>query len=98
MKVEGRAMSGLRYPEWQMHYREALLELNPHKLVGRMNEAERAILSRLQEMRIGPDSRVEAQAIEDALNGLRVLKNETAKFTRPDHAGGCYNALGAESD
>ena len=91
-------MSELRYPEWQKPYHDALLELNPQKLVQRVNEAERAILSRLQEIRIGSDSRMEAQAIEDALNGLRVLKNETAKFTRPDHAGGCYNAIGAESD
>ena len=43
-----------------------------------MNEAETATLSRLQEIRIGSHSRMEAQAIEDALSGLRVLKNETA--------------------
>jgi hypothetical protein len=91
-------MGELRYPEWQQTYHDALLELNPQKLVQRVNEAETAILSRLQEMRIGSDSRMEAQAIEDALSGLRVLKNETAKFKRSQSAGAHYNTIGAESD
>ena len=91
-------MGELRYPEWQQTYHDALLELNPQKLVQRVNEAEKAILSRLQEMRIGSDSRMEAQAIEDALSGLRVLKNETAKFKRSQNAGAHYNTIGAESD
>ena len=91
-------MIELRYPEWQKPYHEALLEPNPQKLVQRVNEAEKAILSRLQEMRIGSDSRMEAQAIEDALSGLRVLKNETAKFKRSQNAGAHYNTIGAESD
>jgi hypothetical protein len=74
------------------------LEPNQQKFVQRVNEAERAILSRLQEMRIGPNSRVEAQAMEDALNGLRVLKNETVKFKRSQNTGAHYNTIGAESD
>jgi hypothetical protein len=91
-------MSELRYSQWQKPYHDALLELNPQKLVQRVNEAERAILSRLQEVRIGSDSRMEAQAIEDALNALRVLKNETAKFKRSQNAGAHPNTIGAESD
>ena len=91
-------MDELRYPEWQETYHDALLELNPQKLIQRVSAAETAILSRLQEMRIGSDSRMEAQAIEDALNGLRVLKNETAKFKRSQSAGAHYNTIGAESD
>ena len=75
-------MSELRYPEWQKPYHEALLEPNLQKVAERVNEAERAILSRLQEIRVGSDNRMEAQAIEDALNGLRVLKKETVKFQR----------------
>jgi hypothetical protein len=75
-------MGELRYPEWQKIYHDALL-----KLVQRVSAAETAILSRLQEIRIGSDSRMEAHAIEDALNGLRVLKNETAKFKRSQNAG-----------
>ena len=92
-------MSELRYPEWQKAYHDALLEPNPQKLAQRVNEAETAtILSRLREIRIGSDSRMEAQAIEDALSGLRVLKNETAKFKRSQNADAHYNAIGAESD
>jgi hypothetical protein len=91
-------MGELRYPEWQKTYQDALLELNPQKLVQRVSAAETAILSRLQEIRIGSDSRMEAQAIEDALNGLRVLKNETAKFKRPQNTGAHYNTIGAGSD
>ncbi len=91
-------MGELRYPEWQKIYHDALLELNPQKLVQRVSEAETAILSRLQEIRIGSDSRMEAQAIEDALNGLRILKNETVKFKRSQNAGAYYDAIGAESD
>jgi hypothetical protein len=98
MKAEGRAMSELGYLEWQKPYHDALLELNPQKLVQRVNEAERAILSRLQEIRIGSGSRVEAQAIEDALSSLRVLKNETVKLKRPQDASARYNTIGAGSD
>jgi hypothetical protein len=86
-------MSELRYPEWQKPYHDALLEPNPQKLVQRVNEAERAILSRLQEIRIGSDNRMEAQAIEDALNGLRVLKNETVQFKRSQNDGAGYNTI-----
>ena len=91
-------MGELPYPEWQKIYHDALLEPNPQKLVQRVNEAETAILSRLQEIRIGSDSRVEARAIEDALNGLRVLKNETVKFKGSQNPGAHYNTIGAESD
>jgi hypothetical protein len=91
-------VSELRYPEWQKPYCDALLEPNPQKLAERVNEAERAILYRLQEIRIGSDNRMEAQAIEDALNGLRVLKNETAKFKTSRNVGAHYNTIGAESD
>jgi hypothetical protein len=91
-------MGEVRYPEWQKTYHDALLEPNPQKFVQRVNEAETAILSRLQEIRIGSDSRMEARAIEDALSGLRVLENKTAKFKRSQNAGAHYNTIGAESD
>jgi hypothetical protein len=91
-------MDELRYPEWQKTYHDALLELNPQKLIQRVSTAETAILSRLQEIRIASDGRMEAQAIEDALNGLRVLKNETAKFKLSQSTGAHYNTIGAESD
>jgi hypothetical protein len=91
-------MSELGYPMWQKPYLEALLELSPQKLVQRVDEAERAILSRLQEIATGSDSLKEVQAIEDAINGLRVLRNETVIFKRPQSVSARSNAMGAESD
>jgi hypothetical protein len=89
-------MAELDYPDWQKPYHEALLELDPQKLVERVREAERAILSRSREIRVGSGNRMEAQAIEDALNGLQVLKNETGKFKRSENTR--CNSIGAESD
>jgi hypothetical protein len=91
-------MSELGYPAWQKPYLEALLELSPQKLVQRVNEAERAVLSRLQEIGTGSDNLKEVQAIEDAINGLRVLRNETVIFKRPQNVSARSNAMGAESD
>ena len=91
-------MSELRYPEWQKTYHDALLELNPQKLVQRVSEAETAILSRLQEIRFCSDSCLEVQAIEDAINGLRVLKNETVIFKSSQGTSERRNTIGTESD
>jgi len=91
-------MSGLCYPDWQKPYHDALMELNPQELVQRVSEAERAILSRLQEIRLSSDNRLEVQAIEDAINALRVLKNETVIFGSSRSVSVRYNAIGAESD
>jgi hypothetical protein len=91
-------MGELRYPEWQRTYHDALLELDPQKLVQRVSQAEMVILSRLQEIRFSSDSCLEVQAIEDAINGLRVLKNETVIFKRSQGASDRYNAIGTESD
>ena len=91
-------MAEWNYPDWQKPYHEALLELNPQKLVERVSEAERAILSRSREIRIGSGNRIEAQAIEDALNGLQVLKSETVKFKRCQNVGARYNTIGAGND
>jgi hypothetical protein len=63
----------------QAHYREALLETNPVSLVGRVATAERAIFLRMKELRGSLAGQVERQAIADAINGLSVLKRESAK-------------------
>jgi hypothetical protein len=74
-------MSELKFPEWQTPYVEALVETDQRKLVQRVDLAEMAILSRLEAIQSSSD-RVEKQAIEDALNGLTILKKETAEFKR----------------
>jgi len=91
-------MGDLKYPTWQQPYHDALLELNPEELVQRVNEAETAILSRLQEIRLSSDSHLEVQAIEDAINGLRVLKNEAVIFKSSQSVSVRYDAIGAQSD
>jgi hypothetical protein len=63
-----------------------------------VSQAEMVILSGLQEIRFSSDSCLEVQAIEDAINGLRVLKNETVIFKRSQGASDRYNAIGTESD
>jgi hypothetical protein len=73
----GLSMTDLKFPQWQESYLKAMMETDQWKLSERVSLAEIAILSRLSIIQ-GTDQRTERQAIEDALNGLIVLKNETA--------------------
>jgi len=75
-------MSDLKFPVWQRPYLEALMETDQHKLVSRVARAETTILSRLEEIQNDSKLRLERQAIEDALNGLNSLKEETAEFKK----------------
>ena len=67
-------------PHWQTEYASALLETVPQKLSARVEAAETAIYKRLQQILQDPDHYTERQAIEDALNGLSVLKRDQPKF------------------
>jgi hypothetical protein len=65
---------GIRYPEWQKAYEDALLELDLGKLPERIRAAEGAILARQRAINGSlDDHRAERQAIEDALALLRIL-------------------------
>ena len=55
---------------------KAFLETNPLNLPDRITAAEKAIASRTIELRTSPDVEMEWQAIEDAMNGLAILKRE----------------------
>ena len=74
------ASSKILYPERQHEYQAALLELDREKLRERVIVAETAIFNRVQAMSQGQDGRAERQAIEDALESLRVLKRENLGF------------------
>jgi hypothetical protein len=74
------ASSKILYPDWQLQYRTALLELDPQKLPDRIDQAETAIFYRLQVLSQTPNHRAERQAIGDALASLRTLKRETLGF------------------
>jgi hypothetical protein len=69
------------YPEWQLEYVAALLELDPEKLAQRVEAAETAIFKRLQTISRGSESKAERQAIEDAIASLRVIKQEKLAFS-----------------
>ena len=61
--------------DWQARYIAAMLERDKARLSTRMNEAERAIFDRLQEL--SSDKTCEERtALDDAIRGLRVLKKE----------------------
>jgi hypothetical protein len=62
--------------KWEDAYLEAFMETNPSNLSRRVADAEKAIASRTSELRTSPDGELEWQAIEDAMNGLSILKRE----------------------
>lgn len=68
--------SELLYPAWQTEYQSAVVEADPHLLVKRIEEAESAIMKRLEAIADNADHYDERRAIEDALSTLRVLKRE----------------------
>lgn len=72
--------------DWVQYYHSALLELDPNKLGERIEKAEAAIHRRIQASGISGEHR----AIRDALQNLRVLKQELAtsegRAQAPSHA------------
>jgi hypothetical protein len=62
--------------KWEGLYLKAFLETNPLNLPARIGDAEKAIASRTTELRTTVDEEMEWQAIEDAMNGLSILKRE----------------------
>jgi hypothetical protein len=73
--VDTQGNEGLRYPEWQKPYQQALLEHDEKKLKERIAAVEAAISNRLRAITGDANHHAERQAIEDALSLLRILKN-----------------------
>jgi hypothetical protein len=73
-----RHVQDLKYAGWQKPYLDAMLEMNPDRLKDRVASAEAAIQLRLRDLADSPDSQGERQSLEDARNGLLVLKKETS--------------------
>jgi hypothetical protein len=73
-------MSDEKYPESRTPSPETLRDLNPEQLVQRIRAAEEAIFSRLHKMRTNSIELLEGQAIQDALDGLLRLTNDTLEF------------------
>ena len=91
-------MGELRYPRWQQTYHDALLELNPQKLVQRVSQAETAVLSRLQEIRFRSDSCLGGTSHRRRDQWLACSENETVIFKSSQIASDNHNTIGPESD
>jgi len=70
----------LKFPQWQEPLRLAILENDPVLLAEKTQKIERMLRERLQQLRAtdaegGSDQRAEEQALIDALNVIRVLRN-----------------------
>jgi hypothetical protein len=72
--------SAPHYPAWQRPYLDALLEIDPKKLVERVEEAEVAIFKRLQQLNQSQDGQAERQVIQGAISALKILKRDSLNF------------------
>ena len=66
--------------EWYALYCDALLEHDPVKLHTRIQMAEIAIFSRIQDLVQDPDSSHEREIIANALSALRVLQRNLQRY------------------
>jgi hypothetical protein len=67
--------SELKYPQWQLPFREAILELDRNQLTYKIEKAETAVRERLQALERIANGREERQALSDAISTLKVLKH-----------------------
>jgi hypothetical protein len=68
------------FPDWQMQYFAALSEGRPETLRERVEDAEKAILIRLEQLGSGPEQEMEQFAIRDALDSLYMIKRKKLDF------------------
>lgn len=65
----------LMFPHWQAEYFDVLSGGSAETLEGRVDEAERVIRARLEQVVGHPEREVEQFAIRDALRTLRDVRN-----------------------
>jgi hypothetical protein len=70
----------LKFPEWQAPLQDVILEFDRANLPGKIEKVETLILERLQQLRRSSDGRSEQQAMNDALEILRILKRDRLGF------------------
>jgi hypothetical protein len=66
--------SDLKYPQWQLPYREAILEFDGNRLLDKIQQAETAVRERLQVLEQRANGQEERQALSDAISTLTILK------------------------
>ena len=66
--------SELKYPQWQIPYREAILEFDRNRPPDKIQKAETAVRERLQVLEQRANGHEERQALSDAISALKILK------------------------
>ena len=70
----------LKYPQWQKPLKAALIEVDPRELHAKVQMAEMAISSRMQQLESASVSKDELSALADALSAIRVMKKDLRGF------------------
>jgi len=70
----------LKFPAWQTPLQELLLEFDREKLPAKIQQVEALIFERLQQLSVDRCDRDERQAIQDALNVMRIVKRDKLGF------------------
>jgi hypothetical protein len=74
--------------KWHEVYTAALLETDWSKMEERIRAAEAALYERKKEFNLNHGGTPEEnQAIQDTLNGLKVLQNDVARWQRSQRTG-----------
>jgi hypothetical protein len=78
-------MSDYGKEKWFNVYKAAMVELSRAAMTGRISDARGEITARLEALKQLPGlHREEYQAIQDAMNNLRVLEEEEARMAADD--------------
>jgi hypothetical protein len=78
----GNTMSDgeVKYPEWQGPLQEAILEFNREKLAEKLQQVEALVFERFQQLRQGTNGASERIALNDALNTLKILRQQKLDY------------------
>jgi len=70
----------LKYPQWQKPLKAALIEVDPRELNAKVQVAEMAISSRMQQLESASVSKDELCALAEGLSAIRVMKKDLQGF------------------
>ncbi len=73
----------LMFPSWQLPYLAAVSEDSQERLRERVDDAEGAILVRLEELSRTAGLEMERHAIKEALDTLHIIKRNKLDFPHP---------------
>lgn len=70
----------LKFPEWQAPLQDLILEFDREKLAKKIQAVENLIFERQQQLNQAGNSHLEREAMQDALNIIRVIKRDKLGF------------------